>query len=125
VYSCGFLACYLLKYPYCKLLSRRREKERRKEGKTSLIRTWSNPKSTVCGDPNLAAAGPEMVQRTLHILSQSQNIWPLATRWVEHLERFSKDTKGIVLEKEGSMADSVSVATTGRARVSTLTWCKA
>ncbi|KAK0733686.1 hypothetical protein B0T26DRAFT_631339 [Lasiosphaeria miniovina] len=76
VYSCGFLAGYLCKYP------------------------------NVCPEPNLVREGPMMVQRVLNILAESKNVWPLASRWYDHLERFCRAQKGIVVGAEGSMADS-------------------
>ncbi|KAK0729701.1 hypothetical protein B0H67DRAFT_559408 [Lasiosphaeris hirsuta] len=76
VYSCGFLACYLVKYP------------------------------RICPDPSLTREGPAMVQRTLSILAESTNLWPLASRWYDHLEKFYKSQTGMIVGGEGSMADS-------------------
>jgi hypothetical protein len=52
-----------------------------------------------------------MVQRILSILAESRNVWPLASRWYDHLEKFYRTPNGVTLETEGSMvgmADSVS-----------------
>ncbi|KAK4194554.1 hypothetical protein QBC40DRAFT_32621 [Triangularia verruculosa] len=79
VYTCGFLACYLCKYP------------------------------KLSPDPVLVRDAPHIVQRILGILDESKNIWPLAARWYDHLEKFSRMKTGIVAaESQGSMADSVS-----------------
>ncbi|KAK4155157.1 hypothetical protein C8A00DRAFT_42210 [Chaetomidium leptoderma] len=76
VYTCGFLACYPCKFP------------------------------NICPDPSIARNAPLMVQRILAILSESKNIWPLASRWYDHLERFYKAQNVTTTEAEGSMADS-------------------
>jgi hypothetical protein len=52
-----------------------------------------------------------MVQRILNILAESKNIWPLASRWYDHLERFYKSQNMMTVGAEGSMADSVSIPT--------------
>jgi len=62
----------------------------------------------VCPDPSIARNAPLMVQRILNILSESKNIWPLASRWYDHLERFYKSPNVTTVGTEGSMADSVS-----------------
>ena len=50
-----------------------------------------------------------MVHRILKILSESKDIWPLASRWHDHLERFYNSQKGMVPSgDEHTMADSVS-----------------
>lgn len=49
-----------------------------------------------------------MVQRCMTILAEAQHVWPLATRWLEGLEKFVHDSKGAVTGLEGSMADGVS-----------------
>lgn len=49
-----------------------------------------------------------MVARVLSILAESRNIWPLATRWFEHLDRFYSAQSGVIVGNEGTMADSVS-----------------
>ncbi|KAK3331041.1 hypothetical protein B0H66DRAFT_466912 [Apodospora peruviana] len=76
VYTCGFLACYLCKYP------------------------------NICREPSITRDGPNMVQRILNILAECKSVWPLASRWYDHLERFYNDQKGMAVETEGSMADS-------------------
>jgi hypothetical protein len=50
-----------------------------------------------------------MVQRILNILAESKNIWPLASRWYDHLERFYNSQNPMTVGTEGSMADSVSI----------------
>lgn len=76
VYTCGFLACYLCKYP------------------------------KLCADSILVRDAPQIVQRILGILNESKNIWPLASRWFDHLEKFSRTKTGMAAETQGSMADS-------------------
>lgn len=62
----------------------------------------------VCPDSTIARNGPMMVQRILNILAESKNIWPLASRWYDHLEKFHKSQNAVAAGAEGSMADSVS-----------------
>ncbi|KAK3394123.1 hypothetical protein B0H63DRAFT_36844 [Podospora didyma] len=76
VYSCGFLACYLYKYP------------------------------GICPEPSLARDGHMMVTRIMNILAESKSIWPLASRWYDILDKFRKSQHGILVSAEGSMADS-------------------
>lgn len=66
--------------------------------------------ATVCPDLSIARNAPMMVQRILNILAESQNVWPLASRWYDHLEKFYRAQNDLTLEAEGSMADSVSLA---------------
>jgi hypothetical protein len=42
------------------------------------------------------------------ILIECKAIWPLASRWLAELERFSRDPKAASISLESSMADSVS-----------------
>jgi hypothetical protein len=63
----------------------------------------------VCPDSSIIRNAPMMVQRILNILAESKNIWPLAARWYDHLERFHKSHNMMTVGAEGSMADSVSV----------------
>jgi hypothetical protein len=49
-----------------------------------------------------------IVQRILNILAESKNIWPLASRWYDHLEKFYNSQNAMTAGAEGSMADSVS-----------------
>ncbi|KAF5669020.1 general repressor of transcription [Fusarium heterosporum] len=44
-----------------------------------------------CPDPNITRDGPLMFQRTLAILMECKDIWPLASRWVDALNRFAQD----------------------------------
>ncbi|KAK3311396.1 uncharacterized protein B0T15DRAFT_548868 [Chaetomium strumarium] len=76
VYSCGFLACYLCKFPH------------------------------MCPNPAITRNAPIMVQRILNILAESRSIWPLASRWYDHLQRFFMSQNVIAAGAEGSMADS-------------------
>lgn len=48
-----------------------------------------------------------MVQRILDILAESKRIWPLVSRWYDHLESFYGN-KDWSVETEGSMANGVS-----------------
>jgi hypothetical protein len=50
-----------------------------------------------------------MLQRTLQILAEGKNVWPLAKRWLEGLQRFVTDKKGLIAGHEGGMADGVRV----------------
>lgn len=49
-----------------------------------------------------------MLQRAMQILSEAGQVWPLAERWLNILETFARDNKGVLTGVEGSMADSVS-----------------
>ena len=64
----------------------------------------------VCADQNITREGPTMVKRTMAILVESQNIWPLASRWLEGLGKAAIDHKSDVSGNEVSMADGVSLA---------------
>lgn len=66
--------------------------------------------ASVSPDPNVARNAPSMVQRILNILAESKNIWPLASRWYDHLERFYSSQNFMAAGNEGSMADSVSTS---------------
>ncbi|KAL2692122.1 hypothetical protein Neosp_002528 [[Neocosmospora] mangrovei] len=57
-----------------------------------------------CPDLNISREGPMMLQRTLSILMECKEVWPLASRWVEALERFARDPTGS-LTTESGMAD--------------------
>ncbi|KAK1968699.1 hypothetical protein LY78DRAFT_631317, partial [Colletotrichum sublineola] len=75
VYSCGLFATYLVKY------------------------------RNICSDKSIVAQAPNMLQRCMSILIESKQTWPLASRWLESLERFSRDPKAAAFSLEGSMAD--------------------
>ncbi|POR34210.1 Putative transcriptional regulatory protein [Tolypocladium paradoxum] len=75
VYSCGLFSTYICKYP------------------------------KLCQDPNMARDGPTMLQRIITILRECKEVWPLAARWVEALEKFSLDPQSDTLTTEGSMDD--------------------
>ncbi len=66
----------------------------------------------VCPDPAIAREGKHMLERTKDILSQSVNVWPLAARWLESVEKLSAaDQKGsgmVPSSHEGGMAEGVS-----------------
>lgn len=53
----------------------------------------------------IARDGPMMLQRTISILMECKQVWPLASRWVEALDKFSRDPDTTPLATEGSMAD--------------------
>lgn len=46
-----------------------------------------------------------MLQRTINILKECREVWPLAARWVEALEKFSLDPQSATFGNEGSMDD--------------------
>lgn len=50
-----------------------------------------------------------MLQRAMTILSEAAQVWPLAGRWLEILEKFARDNKGVIANMEGSMADGVRI----------------
>ncbi|KAG8420559.1 hypothetical protein J3459_010966 [Metarhizium acridum] len=75
VYSCGLFSTYLCKYP------------------------------SICPDKALVRDGPIMLQRTINILKECREVWPLAARWVEALEKFSLDPQSATFGNEGSMDD--------------------
>lgn len=74
VYSCGLFSSYLCKYP------------------------------NICPDPVISKAGPAMLQRTIAILNESKEVWPLAARWADGLEKLS-DPASMPPDKEESMDD--------------------
>lgn len=59
----------------------------------------------ICADPSYSRDGPIMLQRAMTILTEAAQVWPLAARWLEILDKFFRDNKGIVTGIEGSMAD--------------------
>lgn len=94
VYSCGLFSTYLVKY-------------RNSEYPDAVkVTTWLT--NLVCSDKNIVAQAPNMLQRCMSILIESKQTWPLASRWLESLERFSRDPKAAAFSLEGSMADGVS-----------------
>ncbi|KAM0268006.1 hypothetical protein ACHAPA_005354 [Fusarium lateritium] len=74
VYSCGLFSAYLCRYP------------------------------NICPDPNITRDGPMMFQSTLGILMECKSIWPLASRWVDALNRFAQDPI-ISFASESGMTD--------------------
>ncbi|KAK2777866.1 hypothetical protein CKAH01_11912 [Colletotrichum kahawae] len=72
VYSCGLFSTYMVKY------------------------------KNICSDKSIVAQAPYMLQRCMSILIESKQTWPLASRWLESLERFSRDPKAAAYS---SMAD--------------------
>ncbi|KIL93217.1 hypothetical protein FAVG1_03194 [Fusarium avenaceum] len=74
VYSCALFSIYLCRYP------------------------------NICPDPNITREGPMMFQRTLSILMECKNVWPLASRWVDALNRFAQDPT-MSFASESGMAD--------------------
>lgn len=76
---------------------------------------------TVCPDPAISRMGPEMLQRAMSILVECKEVWPLASRWLEALEKSSRDPKGSSFGLEGSMADGVGNTTSSHILVSSPT----
>ncbi|KAI5467791.1 hypothetical protein BGZ63DRAFT_344761 [Mariannaea sp. PMI_226] len=74
VYCCGLFSTYLCRYP------------------------------NICPDPVISSDGPMMLHRTLTILRECKEVWPLAARWVDSLERFTQDPSGSLATEDG-MAD--------------------
>ncbi|KAI8252538.1 putative transcriptional regulatory protein [Colletotrichum sp. SAR 10_98] len=74
VYSCGLFSTYMVKY------------------------------KNICSDKSIVAQAPNMLQRCMSILIESKQTWPLASRWLESLERFSRDPKAAAYS---SMADGL------------------
>ncbi|KAI8232549.1 putative transcriptional regulatory protein [Colletotrichum sp. SAR 10_96] len=72
VYSCGLFSTYMVKY------------------------------KNICSDKSIVAQAPNMLRRCMSILIESKQTWPLASRWLESLERFSRDPKAAAYS---SMAD--------------------
>lgn len=50
-----------------------------------------------------------MLQRAMQILAEAAQVWPLAGRWLEILEKFARDNKGVLAGVEGSMAEGVRI----------------
>lgn len=48
-----------------------------------------------------------MFQRCMSILIDSKRVWPLASRWLESLEQFSRDPKAAVMGFERGMTEGV------------------
>lgn len=48
-----------------------------------------------------------MLLRCMSLLMESKQVWPLASRWLESLERFSRDPKAATVSMDGGMADGV------------------
>ena len=98
VYTCGFIAAYLCKYP--------RSEPPLQHAPSWVIIAADKPHLPVCSDLLIVRDAHVIVPRILTILAESKNIWPLASRWYDHLERFYKG-RGIIAEVEGGMDDSV------------------
>jgi len=75
VYSCALFSTYLYKYPH------------------------------ICPDRTLSEAAPYMLKRTRGILVESQEAWPLASRWVDSIDRFLQVPQDATPVLEGSMTD--------------------
>ncbi|KAM0283729.1 hypothetical protein ACHAQH_002318 [Verticillium albo-atrum] len=65
----------------------------------------------VCSDKTIAKQGRTMLLRCMSLLMESKEVWPLASRWLESLERFSRDPKAATVSMDGGMADGLSPAT--------------
>ena len=63
----------------------------------------------VCPEPNISRMGQEMLERTMSILNECKEIWPLASRWLDALVKSSCDPKVSSIGLEGSMADGVCI----------------
>lgn len=72
VYSCALLTVYLIKYPH------------------------------VCPDQTIASEGQAMFNRTKTILEDCKATWPLASRWLDGLNKFHDES---ILGQAGTMAD--------------------
>lgn len=48
-----------------------------------------------------------MLDRAMSILGEAGQVWPLAARWLDILDKFARDNKGSIAGIEGSMADGV------------------
>lgn len=71
----------------------------------------------VCRDVDLVRSAPMIVQRTLKMLGESKRIWPIVSRWHEHLGTFYQAHHNLMgVGLEGSMADSVSWLNSGLER---------
>ncbi|KAM0328841.1 hypothetical protein ACHAQA_005257 [Verticillium albo-atrum] len=75
VYSCGLFSTYLCKY------------------------------KNICSDRTIVKQGRTMLLRCMSLLMESKEVWPLASRWLESLERFSRDPKAATVSLDGGMAD--------------------
>jgi hypothetical protein len=75
VYVCGLFSAYLCKFP------------------------------ELCRDHTISREGPAMLRRTIDILMECKEVWPLASRWTEALDKFSHDPQAKTLANEGTMAD--------------------
>lgn len=94
VYSCGLFSTYICKYP-----------QSESWGHAILMPSPLADMAgrSVCQDEALARDGPVMLQRIIAILRECKEVWPLAARWVEALERFSLDSQSEAPAAEGSM----------------------
>lgn len=54
---------------------------------------------------SITAAGPLMLSRTQDILRECKEVWPLASRWLDSLDRFFRDPNATPLEAEDSLDD--------------------
>lgn len=93
VYSCGLFATYLCKYP---------------ASTSYLLSFFSNLHEIltvlpVCSNRSTSQKGHMMLRRTVSILMECKDVWPLAARWAEALDKFSQDPKAI--PSQSSMDD--------------------
>lgn len=95
VYSCGLFSVYLVKHPWGKLYATPVEVFYGEHANDSIV----------CPDNDIVRNAPGMVRRTMTILKECKEIWPLAERWVDALAGFMKDPKAGSAHKEGSMDD--------------------
>ena len=96
VYSCGLFSTYLVKYPRSMFFS------------CPFLPLSNADNASVCPDPEISRMGPIMLRRTIDILTECKEVWPLATRWLRSLEKYDRDPKSTSIRFEGGMADGVS-----------------
>lgn len=100
MYSCGLLASYLIKFPYC-----------RSSGVPHLSKSADGVDSEAVWPYQRPGNGPSpetMYDRTVAILELAMTIWPLATSWLKGLKKWRGDTSTAKVYQGGSMTDGVS-----------------
>jgi len=100
-YSCGLFSTYLVKYPRSTSLSF--------PVPFPVVFTVSTDNGSVCHDQEIARMGQPILQRTMEILTECKEVWPLASGWLRSLEAFDQDpTQSLIRFETGGMADGVS-----------------
>ena len=115
MYTCGFLACYPHRFPHSKFRSSVWHFESSGKGDNAMLIFL------VCPNHSITRNASQMVERILDILNHCRTVWPLASRWYEHLERFYKTQSVVPVGAEGGMDDSVSGVCKGTQKTSFLT----